>query len=48
MDARFANFLRTKKMIDEAPPSTFEMKLNHFADRSDEEKQALLTMIPGN
>jgi hypothetical protein len=38
MDARFANFLRTKKMIDEAPPSTFQMKLNQFSDYSDEEK----------
>jgi hypothetical protein len=48
MDARFANYLRTKKMIDEAPPSIFEMKINNFADRSDEEKQAMLTMFIGN
>ena len=43
-DSRFGLYLKTKQMIDNAPPSTFEMELNHFADRSDAEKQALLTL----
>ncbi len=43
-DSRFGLYLKTKQMIDNAPPSTFEMELNHFADRTDAEKQALLTL----
>jgi hypothetical protein len=44
MDNRFGLYMKTKNMIDNAPPSTFEMALNHFADRTDEEKQAVLNM----
>ena len=44
MDNRFGLYMKTKNMIDNAPPSTFEMALNYFADRTDEEKQAVLNM----
>lgn len=38
MDTRFGLYLKTKEMIDNAPPSSFTMGLNSFADRTDAEK----------
>jgi ferredoxin-like protein FixX len=34
-------------MIDNAPPSTFKMEVNHFADRTEAEKQAALNNYIG-
>jgi ferredoxin-like protein FixX len=47
MDSRFGLYLQTKNMIDNAPLSTFKMELNHFADRTDAEKQAALNHYIG-
>ena len=47
MDSRFGLYLQTKNMIDNAPLSTFKMEVNHFADRTDAEKQAALNHYIG-
>ena len=47
MDNRYGLYLKTKAMIENEPQSTFQMKLNHFADRTEAEKKSLLNMRLG-
>lgn len=42
LNMRFGIFLASNNFITNYPPSSFEMTLNHFADRTDLEKQAKL------
>lgn len=47
MDNRFGLYLKTKAMIENEPQGTFKMELNHFADRTEAEKNSLLNMRLG-